>query len=530
MRKYQIWKLSNDYAISDFGKNKIDFATHKDFTLDFQKHSVVETESASKPAFFEYIKPIITNHGVHPIYNFKGDVCEQVVNVPTRILSSEEILKYLNDYTILPQETPPWEEVIYKLSCYCPILTEEYFEKENSLSTMNELAIANLFCEEEEDTRSEDDTDKHYLVTSPKKFEERKGTIFHLPKPNRAHRKWVILDEYYDYKKNAWVTPDPKKIIKRDKPRIDLVDNKVTIITEDEISKAKKDYVAEGGKVTILEDQFDDKPEIEFDWKSLEIHHLAFLIPVMKDSDRERLKEDIRLNGVHEALWLYEGKILEGRTRYGICLEIGVKPKFKPFKGPGSARSFVMSMNIHRRHLSSSQIAAFGVEELLPEFEKEAKGRMLNGGTEKIQEGKKGEACEHIANALKTNSRYVYDAKSIKEKSPDVFKKILSGELTISAAKKQIKPDVKIKKRKTRKPFEKLYHEMLKTIMYRSESNNSISASPQIFVALKTISEIYLLWNKKNDKRVIKLLEEMKPKFDGIFGEKKKRHLHLLEM
>ena len=249
----------------------------------------------------------------------------------------------------------------------------------------------------------------------------------------------------------------------------------------------------------------------------------------MKDSDRERLKEDIRLNGVHEALWMFEGKVLEGRTRYGICLELGVKPKFKPFKGPGSARSFVMSMNIHRRHLSSSQIAAFGVEELLPEFEKEAENRMLNNGREKIPYGSKGKASELLANFLKTNYKYIENAKTVKEKSPELFKKILSGELSVLQAKKQTdKPN--IKKYKIRKPFEKLYREMLNTIMDRSESNNSINASPQFFVALKTISDIYLLWNRRNDKRVIKLLEEMKPKFDGIFGEKRERHLHLLEM
>lgn len=523
MRKYHLWKLDKDYAISDFGKNEIDFATHKDFSLDFKKISTLKTELASKPALLEFLEPLITGHGVHPIFNTLGQKCQQIVNVPTHVLSSEEILEYLNGYTILPQSTPPYEEIIYKLACYSQILTDEYFDKESKSLNLNDLA--KIFVE---DDKAEIDTDEHFIACAPKIFEEKKGHVFHLPKPTRAHRKWIILDEYYDNKKNAWIDGEGK-VEKRDKPRIEFADKKKEITTL-EISQKKKEFFASGGEVTKLEAAWEEK---ELDWMALKIHPLAHLIPFPKNEERAGLKEDIRLNGVHEELVLFEGKILDGRTRQGICIELGIRPKYKTLPREIDPRKYVISMGIRRRHLTSSQISAFGVVELLPDIEIEAKERQKKRskdyGMVQIPDHVQGTASEVLAEFLKVGEKYIRDAKKIKEESPDLFEKILSGSLTITAAKKQLKPSLATK-RKTRKPFEKMYREMLQAIMNSSEPNNSIRGTTQILPVLKQMSDIYLLWNRRNDKRVIKMLEEMKIDFDGIFGEKKERHLHLLEM
>lgn len=529
MRKYQLWQLEDDYAISDFGKPEIDFATIKDFSLKFKKISTLETELASKPALLEFLEPLITGYGVHPIFNTLGQKCQQIVNVPTRVLSSEEILEYLNGYTILPQETPPHKEIIYKLACYSDDLTVEYYEKGDNCpeqhKPVSEEELVNLFLEKNDPANS--DRDKHYFVTAPKISEEKKGLIFHLPKPTRAHRKWIILEEYYDYKRNAWINGDGKTV-KRDKPRIELIDKKKEL-TLREIDERKKEFFASGGKTTILETAWEEK---ELDWAGLEIHPLAHLIPFPTDEERAGLREDIRLNGVHEKLVLFEGKILDGRTRQGICIELGIRPKYKQLPHGVDPRKYVISMGIRRRHLTSSQIAAFGVMELLPDIETEAKERQKKRakdyGMEQIPDLVQGTASEVLAEFLKVSEKYIRDAKKIKETSPELFEKILSGSLTITAAKKQLKPSI-IKKRKVRKPFEKLYREMLKKIREGSESNNSVKASSQVFVAINNIADIYLLWNRRNDKRVIKMLEEMKIDFDDIFGEKPVRHLYAVK-
>ncbi len=510
MRQYQIHKSGTDYAISDFGKSKINFATNKDFGLKYKKKDVFETETATKPAFINHIRTYIISHGVHSIYNSKGEACEQIVNMPDKVLASKEILIYLNKYTILPQETPPWQEIIYKLKCYSDILTGEYIDR---------IGVSFSYLKEGLD-RSEEDIDEHYFVSSPKITEKKRGSVFHLPKPNRAHRKWIILNEYYDFKKNAWVDKDSGKVENRKGDRIEIVTNEKPI-DKNSVSAAIEDFLKQGGKIKNLNEK---KREPVFDWKETKIHKLAHLIPVMGESDRGRLKEDIRLNGVKESLWLYEGKIIEGRTRFGICLELGIKPDFKAFKGPGSPRAFVISMNVHRRHLSSSQIAAIGVDQYLEKFEKEAKERLktnMNGANsknsnmnimhvKKVLQADKGRVCMLLADKLKTNQQYILDAKRIKENSPELFQKIISGELTISKAKSQLSPK---KKQKTYK-FEKEYKRLLKILVDKNYQ-----------AAVVNLSKLFLRWNKRNDKKLVTELKEFEGEHIAILKQKPKLEL-----
>lgn len=506
MRKYQIWKSKEFYAISDYDSSVIHFATHKNFSLKYKKHSTIDTESATKPAFIKFLTPLITNHGVHPIFNSKGESCEQIVNVPNWVMTSDEILIYLNNYTILPQETPPWEEIIFKLVCYSEVLTEEYFDR---------MEVTLPKTEEEILDRSEDDVDAHYFVSVPKLFEGKKGTVFHLPKPNRAHRKWVILEEYYDHKKNAWVSED--ETCKRTGKIIDLIDNKKEI-DQNEIERAKQDFINSGHKIETKE------PE-EFDWQSLEIHPLAIKIPAASGTDRERLRKDIILHGVHESIKLYQGKVLDGRTRQELSVEEGIKPPYESWKGKCTPKEYVESLNLKRRHLTASQLAAYGVENLLEKYEKEALKRtkinaaknFSNSNQELIPDSQKGTSRDLLADFLEINPRYISDAKNIKVKSPELFKKVFDGELTITKAKKELIPT---KKRKNCK-FEKKYREFLKVLAER-ELTLKDYYTPSI-----KLSKIYLEWDKRNDVKMIKKLEELKKEFPVAFGE---RHLTLLRM
>jgi len=524
MRKYQIWKSDNHYGISEFGKRKVEFATLKDFSIKFDKIDIIETENAEKPTFKEFLKPIYISHGVHPIYNFKGEQCEQIVNVPTRILTSQEILDYLNAYTILPQETPPWEEIIYKLSCYSEVLTDEYYDRFRRPFKGSISDLAAMFL------NSDDDEDEHYFVSAPKSFEERKGSIFHLPKPNRAHRRWIILSEFYDFKKNAWISAD--QITKRNKDRIPLID-KAKKITAATIEKAKQDYFASGGTIT--------KIDTSLDWMKLEIHELANLIPHPSKEQRESLKEDIRLNGCLEAIILYEGKILDGRTRQGICIELGIKPKYKQYEFKISPRAFVMAMGVYRRHLNSSQIAAIGVKELLPEYEAEAHQRMqenakrLNGNTNVVQmpPSTNGKSSELVAKCLNISAKYIRDAKKISLEHPEFFQRILDGDLTITGAKSQITKLGKIRKSPKTKSgkFEKYYKAMLDLV--HSKLNQKLlpsSLSQEIDSALMSLLSIYLSFNKRNEKKLLKQLEQLKIEYPNAFSEKNEPHLKLLRM
>ena len=91
---------------------------------------------------------------------------------------------------------------------------------------------------------------------------------------------------------------------------------------------------------------------------------------MMSADDRKNLGADILLNGLREDIWTYEGKIVDGRNRYLACVDFGVEPRYREWSGRGSLVSFVVSLNLTRRHLSESQRAMVAAR-LTEEFSKE---------------------------------------------------------------------------------------------------------------------------------------------------------------
>jgi len=101
-------------------------------------------------------------------------------------------------------------------------------------------------------------------------------------------------------------------------------------------------------------------------------------------------------------------------------------------------------MNLHRRHLTSSQRAVIALD-ILPMLEAEAKERQrLSKGR-----GKKGVAkMPHLiepksrdkaAKIAQVSSRYVQDAKKLKQEAPELFEQVRAGEITIPKAKEELK-------------------------------------------------------------------------------------------
>jgi hypothetical protein len=95
-----------------------------------------------------------------------------------------------------------------------------------------------------------------------------------------------------------------------------------------------------------------------------EVHPLANFFPILKGLQRDQLEQDIKDHGLQEPIVLLEGKILEGRNRALICERLGLKIKFKHFEDLKTGKSpldYVISSNLHRRHLNDEeriQIAA----------------------------------------------------------------------------------------------------------------------------------------------------------------------------
>jgi N6-adenosine-specific RNA methylase IME4 len=181
----------------------------------------------------------------------------------------------------------------------------------------------------------------------------------------------------------------------------------------------------------------------------MKYHPIADIFPMFDKKQLQELSDDIQANGLKEPIWIYEDKILDGRNRFEACKLAGVEHKFKSYGG-NSPTSFVISLNLKRRHLTDSQKACVSAE-ALPWLEKEAekrlhlsKGRGVKGS--EIVHDLKGRSDDQAGSLTGVSGRYVADAKAIKEESPEEFEAIKRGEKTISEVKKKIKKTETLKR------------------------------------------------------------------------------------
>jgi hypothetical protein len=91
-------------------------------------------------------------------------------------------------------------------------------------------------------------------------------------------------------------------------------------------------------------------------------HEVANIFPLMTGDDFEALKADIAANGQREPIWLHpDGSIIDGRNRHRACVELDIAPEFHTWNEQGSLVGFVVSLNLHRRHLEVGQRGMIGL-------------------------------------------------------------------------------------------------------------------------------------------------------------------------
>jgi hypothetical protein len=122
-----------------------------------------------------------------------------------------------------------------------------------------------------------------------------------------------------------------------------------------------------------------------------EIHEAANIFPLAEECLAE-LAEDIKTNGQQVPIERIGGKIVDGRRRLLACELAGVTPRFRDVEVADPV-AYVLSLNLHRRHLTTSQRAmvADRVREL---YDERAKERQREGG----KEAGKGRAKQVVEN------------------------------------------------------------------------------------------------------------------------------------
>lgn len=160
---------------------------------------------------------------------------------------------------------------------------------------------------------------------------------------------------------------------------------------------------------------------------SYKAHSFAGLFPLLDQEDLQRLADDIKENGLLEPVILHEGKILDGRNRYAACRKARVEPKFEEFTGD-DALAYVISKNLHRRHLSTSQRAIIAAE-----LEHGKHGRQVKGSNDLLNRA-------DAAKLLNVSPASVKRAAALIEVAPEAAEEIKAGkDETVSGALKREK-------------------------------------------------------------------------------------------
>lgn len=99
----------------------------------------------------------------------------------------------------------------------------------------------------------------------------------------------------------------------------------------------------------------DDGPEVD-PLGEVKVHPAAELFPLMEGQAFDDLVADIREHDLREPVVMTpDGQLLDGRNRWRACAKVGIEPQKRVEHG--EPWSYVISLNVHRRHLNESQRA-----------------------------------------------------------------------------------------------------------------------------------------------------------------------------
>lgn len=159
----------------------------------------------------------------------------------------------------------------------------------------------------------------------------------------------------------------------------------------------------------------------------MEFHSVANIFPLMSTTEFKTFVDDIRANGLHEPIWTWQGQIIDGRNRYNACIELGIEPTYREWQGDESdLRSFVISANLHRRHLSESQRARIAADI-----------ETLEHGGERSQDANlhlDSVTRARAAEMFNVSSRSVADASSVRDNGiPELDILVQQDKITVSA-------------------------------------------------------------------------------------------------
>lgn len=184
---------------------------------------------------------------------------------------------------------------------------------------------------------------------------------------------------------------------------------------------------------------------------ALQAHAAADIFPMMSDVEFDALVSDIRENGQREPIVVYDGLVLDGRNRLKACEKIGITPRTTEWDRKGTPEAFVVSMNLHRRHLDESQRAMIGGKIAT----RKRTDSLVPGGARRLDPqicGTRPPSVAEAAQLLNVGERTISDAKVIlKLGTPEEIEAVERGDIGVSSLSKELRKGTAPEKRKARR-------------------------------------------------------------------------------
>lgn len=169
-------------------------------------------------------------------------------------------------------------------------------------------------------------------------------------------------------------------------------------------------------------------------------HPAASIFPMLPEDKLMELADDIEKNGQREAILILDGRILDGRNRSCACQLKGINPVTKVVSNIDDPVAYVLSLNLHRRHLTPSQasMCAARARELYEQQAKERQQAALKQNATvpvNLPERDKSDARDAAGKAFGVSGKSVDFAKKVLDKGiPELAKAVDEGRMAVSTA------------------------------------------------------------------------------------------------
>lgn len=165
----------------------------------------------------------------------------------------------------------------------------------------------------------------------------------------------------------------------------------------------------------------------------LPIHPAALLMPACSEEEQTELTEDIGEHGLMNPLIVFDGHILDGRSRQQsledlACHDIHIEPRYEQYTG-SDPYGYVISHNVARRSLNFTQRVCIGVEYW----------SLVESGAVQFKRPNGIKMRDAIGAKFQVAGVYIDQARRIKAESENLYDAMREGGLSVYSAYDEVK-------------------------------------------------------------------------------------------